>query len=279
MHTRVSIFLIVIAFAIVLSGCPSTQQTQTPPKPVAETKPTAPAKPAAKKFVLTFRIGSIDLTKGTGFKIERSHLEEMAAFAKREALDVVTMQGVARYPGLTTRVDIVETFAAISNMAPAFGENTTISGRQTGNAIFTRFPIISRTNTPFQGLHSTGFESALQATVDFGESQIVLVSTELPTGVPRNEILSCLSSLEQFRSYYISNPIFVAGNLPKDEMAKQFAMFKGVNPQGAATAPRIWYSAPVGSGIAPGMTIEVIEENTRPSPLGVATVAEFGLYK
>ena len=265
------LLLTISVVSIFLMGCPGTQQTQAPPKPVIETKPPAPEKPAAKKLVLSFAIGSIDLTKGTGFRIERPHLEEMAAFAKKEGLDVVAMQGVARYPELKSRVDIVETFAAAANMAPAFGENSTISGRQTGNAIFTKFPIISQTNTPFTGISSTNFESALQATVDFGEQQIVIVSAELPQNAPRNDLATCLSALDQFRTMYLTNPIVAAGNFPHDDLAKQFAQFTKINPQGPAGAPRIWFSA------SDSMT--VLHETIVQSPLGPATVAHLGLYR
>lgn len=269
--TRTTIrWLAVAAFCLGITGCP--QAPQSPATRNEQPSPVAP-KPAHKPSApeITFKVASIDLTRGTGFKIERQHIDKLNDLLRADSIDILSIQEVSRYPGVTTRIDIVNELANASGMAQAFGETGTFSGRQTGNAIFSRYPIISQSSTQYTGIKSVNFEAVLQAVIDLGTKQVVMVSTELPANAPRNDIISCMQVLDGFRSYYINDPIIVAGNLPRDDVARQFAQFRGINPQGPAAAPRIWYSPPE--------NIKAVSEKTEQSPLGVMTVAEIGLYK
>src|SRR4051812_25415104 len=123
--------LLALALLWGCSPAPQTVKKQTPPPAPAGS--TAAPKPAVPDMMV--RMASLDLTKPP-FKIEQSHIDQLAALLHKEGIDIFTIQGVSRYPGVTTRVDIVDALGRASGMRTLFEENINISGRQTGNAVF-----------------------------------------------------------------------------------------------------------------------------------------------
>ncbi len=249
-----------ITLALLFAGCPATKETakeEAPPPP-----PTLEKKPVAADLTLT--VASINLSS-VAKRIEKKDIENLAAILKKEKADIVTVQGISRYPGLSTRIDVVDEIAKAMEMRSAFGESMTLSGRQTGNAVFSAYPIRSNDNLHYQGISSVNSESALQVVIDGGSRDIVVVSTLLPEQASANDISKCVSSLTSIPRAYDGNPVIITGNTPppKSEVFKT----EQVSRNGTH---RIWYTA---EGLKPASTTSTESE------LGTIMLTQFGVYR
>ncbi len=251
-------------FILLMAGCPSTRESRKAEEP-------APAAPAAKKPRspdIVIQVASLDLSKLTK-KIERRDLDTFAALLRHEMIDVLCMQGITRYPGLSSRVDPVDGLAAGAEMRVVFGETISISGQQHGNAVFSTYPIRSSENTHYDGIRSSNFESALQAIIDCGIRDAVFVSTQLPTATPGDQA-ACVSTLGTFNDLYINKPIVISGNLPASAGVSAVAAYDPLQGSRPKDAPEIWYSNN-GSLKPLGMRVEK-------TPLGPLLILPLGIF-
>jgi endonuclease/exonuclease/phosphatase family metal-dependent hydrolase len=259
--TRIFITAIVfIILALLITGCPATKETakhEAPPPP-----PTIEKKPVAADLTLT--VASINLSS-VAKRIEKKDIENLAAILKKEKADIITVQGISRYPGLSTRIDVFEEIAKAMEMRSAFGESMTLSGRQTGNAVFSTYPIRSNDNLHYQGISSVNSESALQVVIDGGSRDIVVVSTLLPEQASANDIAKCVSSLSSIPRSYEGNPVIVTGNIPSSKSE----LFKTEQTSGSSTY-RIWHTT---EGLKSTST------TTTESGLGTILLTQFGVYR
>lgn len=258
----VPLFPLFIAVAI-LAGC------SAPPR-AAKSEIPAPPQP---KLALTLRVASIDLS-GYGKRIEKKDLERLSASLRREQIEILAVQGITRYPYVKTRVDVVSELATQMDMRHVFGESIDISGRQQGNAVFSIYPIRSNLKKEFD-VASAFTESALQASIDAGVSDFVLVSTRLPARATAQDLAKCIQTIAALQTTPAS-PFVVTGNLPpakKGSESDKFADIQSSLPDGAGKqlASRLWY--------VPGDLFRVIGAHLVKADLGTVTVAEFGLYQ
>ncbi|MFI5252409.1 MAG: hypothetical protein ACHQQQ_08270 [Bacteroidota bacterium] len=261
--------LIQILILLFLSGCGAPPEIQKKEPPPPEPKPVVKKGPVMDNII---RIGSLDLSTPRNFKIEQPHIDQIASIIAKDSLDVFTIQSVTRYPGLTSRIDIVDALTAGTGMGNIFGENITTSGRQMGNVVFSRYPAISHENTPYNKIQSLDFESALQAEIDLGTRQVVVVSTEIPRKAPPADIMICMTTLGGFRSFYNNEPVIFTGNLPYDASQRRYISCEEANIPPAAFTPRIWYATE-------RTTMKLLRSKTVQTMVGVMSIAEFGLMR
>jgi len=114
---------------------------------------------------ITIQIASINLAN-LKKRIERKNIIELVKILQSEQVDILAVQGISRYPGIASRVDFVNELSAKTEWRNIFGEMLNISGRQTGNAIFSAYPVLSHQNISWARVKSAYFDAALQATVD-----------------------------------------------------------------------------------------------------------------
>ncbi|HZY10952.1 MAG TPA: hypothetical protein VFF29_07335, partial [Bacteroidota bacterium] len=105
-----------------------------PPKTVVKEEPSPPIKKIIEPDII-IQVGSLDLSKH-GKRIEGEDIEKMATTLIREKIDIFAVQGILRYPDLQTRIDFVNELSRQADLRQVFGETHTISGRQSGHAIF-----------------------------------------------------------------------------------------------------------------------------------------------
>lgn len=263
----------------IFAGCPAPREAQKEEQPTpTEKKPIVPA--------IEIRVASIDLSKYQK-KIERDDVQQFAIRLKRDSIDILTVQGITRYPELTTRVDFVDELATRTEMRKAFGETISISGRQNGNAVFSAYPIHSSENTPYDNLHSTKPEAALQAVIDCGVRDIVLISTQLPEKASTEDQSTVVNRLASFNNFYINRPIIMTGNLPRSDALRSMAQFdvvklirqkdgqrSGQSRDGqvqSGDTPRIWYSM--------NETLRLLDAKIESTVFGPMVVAEFGVFR
>jgi hypothetical protein len=263
MLKRAFFFLLV---ALVGAGCPSTREV---PKKRPEQPLAAPAmkKPPAPGIIVRF--ASLDISKFPR-KIEAPDIERLAAALWKDTVEIFALQGITRYPELKNRIDILQELAARAEMRSTFGETIFLSGHLGGNAVFSSFPIRSSENTHYDRIRSTNFEAALQALIDCGMRDVLVVSTQIPEKASDEDQSICSSTLASFSNLYFNNPVIIAGNLPRAEAVRAMAQYNEPPGTKPADAPRIWFS---GDGSLKLLGIRY--ENTA---LGRMAVAEFGIF-
>ncbi len=256
--------ILLILVVLTAGGCPS-------PPPVREA-PAAPPPAAVKKERMpdvSVLVGSLDISKYRG-KIQQDDVRKLAAILQRDSIDILAMEGITRYPDIPDRVDIVKSLTAASGMRSSFGETMTLSGRQSGNAVFSMYPIRSTENTPYERLRSTKLEAAFQAIIDCGTKDLVIVSTLIPENPSPEDQAVVGDVLGTFRSFYIGHPIVVTGNLPASSSMRSIAVYDDAEPIADRTAPRMWLS---GKDVLRLLGMRVIK-----TPFGPVTLARIGIF-
>lgn len=251
-------YLLILFFSLFLFwGCPST-----PPKTEKETR----------RSELSLQIASIDLAQFNK-RIERKHVTDLAKVLKREQIEVLAVQGIARYPGVSTRTDFVNELTKQTDWRNVFGEMVNASGRQTGNAIFSSYPILSHHNETFERIKSANFDAAIQATIDAGVRSMVVVSTQMPEKATPEEQESCLKTIAALNPDKTNPLTVIAGNLPPSAALRSINMFAEVPPHKSSksNASKVWYTANSG--------LELITTRIIDTELGTLVIVQLGLFR
>jgi endonuclease/exonuclease/phosphatase family metal-dependent hydrolase len=252
-----------IAAAILISGCsaPTTDKSAT--------------KTGPKEPDLTLQVASLNLS-GFNKRFEKSEINKFSKLLKKEQVDVLSVQNITRYPGVESRVDFVNELVARSEMRYSFGEMVNSSGRQSGNGIFSLFPMRNTHNDAFDGVQSATFEAALQASVDGGVRDVIVVSTTLPPKAPESDQSACLRTIASKSVALPGQPMIVTGNLPESDGVKEKKSYdevsgstKKANERDPHT--RIWYSKDGSLNLLGTRTVE--------TEFGPMVVAQFGLFR
>jgi endonuclease/exonuclease/phosphatase family metal-dependent hydrolase len=236
------------------------------------TPPKAEKEALAKKPEITIQIASINLAN-LNKRIEQNNINELIKILKSEQIEIFAVQGISRYPGIATRVDLINELSAKTDWRNVFGEMLNISGRQTGNAIFSIYPILSHQNFSWDKVISTSFEAALQATVDAGAHHLTVVSTQLPLKATTSEQAQCSKLIATLNPDTTNQLTIVAGNMPTDEIIRTTNAFAEVplHESAKGTKSRIWYSA--------SSSLQLLTSRSRETELGTLVIAQFGLLR
>jgi hypothetical protein len=236
----------------------------TPPKAEKEAVPKQPE--------ITIQVASINLAN-LKKRIDRNNIIELAKILKSEQVEVLAVQGISRYPGISARVDFVNELSVKTDWYNVFGEMLNISGKQTGNAIFSVYPILSHQNISWERIITTSFDAALQATIDAGARSLTFVSTQLPPKATAKEQAQCSKLIAAMNSDTNDQLAIVAGNMPTDEIictANSFAAVPSLE-SAKSTISRIWYSA--------NTSIQLLASRSVATELGTLVIAQFGLTR
>jgi endonuclease/exonuclease/phosphatase family metal-dependent hydrolase len=251
------IFLPLIPISLFLCGCASSSKID---KSLTERKPR-----------ITIQIGSLDLTN-LNKRIEQKHIVELAKILKHEQVEVLTVQGISRYPGVAARVDLVDELSRQTDWRNEFGEMLNISGRQTGNVVFSAYPITSHQTIAFEKIISRSFETSLETIIDAGAYPLNVISTQLPAKATAEERLQCVKLITTLNADRTDPPIIITGNLPPLETVDRTSLFTEAHNLKLAktTVPKIWYTA--------NASFQLLSSRTVETELGTILIAQFGLY-
>jgi len=264
-----SITICILTFTF--TGCPPKEIKREEPKPappVTEFKKTGSAD-------MFFRVANLDL-KRYSKKIEKKDIERFAATMKKEKVDMLAVQTIVRYPGLSSRIDVYDELGKSTGMYDEFGETISLSGRQTGNAIFSTYPIHGNENIAYTELKSLDFEAALLASIDAGTRSVLVTSTRIPATATETEALSCLKAIVKRKQTYADAPLIILGNIihPKSQQAVEdlhepleYNEVKWEQGDESGTFP-FWFSAG---------DLQVVKSNVVNTDLGLSLVVEFKL--
>lgn len=261
---RLFSFLFVSCFIVLLTGCSGPSQT------VRESAGAATPQP---KLATTVRVATIDFFN-LKRRLEKKDIERFAEAVKKEQVEVLAVQGIARYPNVKTRIDFVEEFPARADMRRVFGETIDMSGQQRVNAVFSIYPIQWSNKKEFD-VPSAFYESALQVSIDAGVKDVIIVSTRLPEKVTSKDLATCVQLIADLQTN-VDKPFIVTGNLPPLNKVKAPESFADIQSSLSADAAktvtsRLWY--------AKGDMFRPVSARTVKTDLGVMTVVEFGLYQ
>ena len=263
--TRALYVLFLLVASALLTGCPGR-----PGEVRKEAPPPAPPAPAAKKPPvpeITVRVAALDVG-GLSRKVEKKDIQQLWAVLKAEQVDILAVGGIVRYPGVSSRTDLVDELASQTQMQKVFGETATVSGRQTGNAVFTLLPVRSQSTWQYERLESVEFASALQAVIDCGPRNLVVVSTHLPASPSDGDRRHAASTLSDIRLAYQNDPLIVAGNLGDGRPGGGYTPVDGAQ---GASAPRLWYTS--------NGSMKLFDAGSRETALGTVVVASFGIFR
>lgn len=241
-------FLMILFTVFYFIGCPSPKPIKTIPTP-------GPSPEPPETFTIT--IGSIDISNGKK-KIEINDIKKFTQVIKKDSLDILTIQGMTRYPGLKNRIDIFNELTKSTEMISVFGETMTLSGRQSGNCIFSNYPIKSHESITYEKISSTRFEGALHTIIDCGERELVVISTQLPEKMTSRDKAIILSAIGSLQISYDNRPIFICGNLLNIQSSNLLLTYKSVEQENLPI--KCWYS---NNG-----TVEIIKSNILQTTLG-----------
>jgi hypothetical protein len=206
-------------------------------------------------------------------RIEKKNIDDLVKTLKNEKVEVLAVQELTRYPGVSTRVDFVNEFSKQSEWGSAFGEMANLSGKQTGNVVFSFYPIVSYHNQTFDKIQSAHFEAALEAMVDAGVHTITVVSAQLPNGSSADEHAECIKLINTSASGKSNPLIIIAGNLPSSDRIRKANSLNEVKStiSGKGTVPKIWYSADA--------SLQLLNSRIVETELGRLIIAELGIFK
>jgi len=206
-------------------------------------------------------------------RIEDKYIVDLAKILKREQVEVLAVQGISRYPGLTSRVDFVKALSEKTDWRNAFGEMMNISGHQTGNAVFSSYPIISQHNQTFDHLRTTDFEAGLQATIDAGIRPLVVVSMQMPVKATREEKVRCMQLIALPNSGKSNSTMVIMGNLSSSGAVRALSSFTEVPQSESArgTIPTILYSA--------NASFQLLASHVAETKLGNLIIAQLGIFR
>ncbi len=254
---------LVIAAVTLVAGCSAPTTDKSSPKT------------ASKEPDLTLQVASLNLS-GFNKRFEKNEISKFSRLLKKEQVDVLSVQNITRYPGVESRVDFVNELVARSEMRYSFGEMVNSSGRQSGNGIFSLFPMRNTHNDAFDGVRSATFEAALQASVDGGVKDVIVVSTTLPPKAPESDQSECLHAITSKSVALPGQPMIVTGNLPSSVDIKEKSSYvevaesaKKENEKDPHT--RIWFSKE-GS-------LKLLGTRTVETEFGPMVIAQFGLFR
>jgi hypothetical protein len=250
--------LVLLTVLVYLQGC------TTPPKTETESIPSKPE--------ITIQIASINLAPFNK-RLEQKYITELSTILKNEQIEVLAVQGISRYPGIAARVDFVKELSAKTEWRNVFGEMMNISGKQTGNAVFTVYPILSHENFSWEKVITKSFDAAVRATIDAGARSLTVVSTQLPAKATANEQAQCSTLIASMNADTVNQPTIVAGNLPAEKNVRAAHSFAEVPllQSSKGSTSRIWYSE--------NTTIQLLGSRSVETELGTLVIAQFGLSR
>lgn len=131
----------------------------------------APQRPAPPLRIMTFNIHHGEGMDG------RLDLDRIAKVITEAKADIVGLQEVDRGVERTQRRDTLKELADLTGMRLAFGKNIDLQGGDYGNALLTRFPIVSEGNRHLELIGGGEQRGVLQTVLDVDGRRVLVLTT------------------------------------------------------------------------------------------------------
>ena len=180
----------VAALVALLCGCASNSE---------------PAKPT------TFRVMTYNIHHGEGLdgKVE---LRRIAKLIRHEGADIVALQEVDKGVERTRQRDLAAELATLTGLTCVFSNNFNFQGGQYGNAVLTRFPVLTATNLHYQMLRPNEQRGLLQLLLEIHGRRLVFMTTHIDYRPDDAERLMNIEQIGQVAKPYADQPVIVSGD-------------------------------------------------------------------
>lgn len=178
----------------------------------------ASLRPPAALRVMTYNIHH---GEGLDGKVD---LERIARLINDNKADLVALQEVDRNTGRTQRRDMPAELAKLTGMQQAFGGNLPLEGGDYGNAILSRFPILSVANHHLPKIVPGEQRGILETKVQVGERDITFCSIHLDHRRPEEDRLASVAKVRELLSS--RRPLIVAGDFNAIPASETYARTK-----------------------------------------------------
>lgn len=157
--------------------------------------------PDPQPRVTNFRVMTYNIHHGEGLdgKVDVARIAEVI---KRERADVVALQEVDKGVARTQRRDLPMELAALSGMRCVFSNNFNYQGGEYGNAVLTRFPVLSSTNLHYTMLRTNEQRGLLQLRLEVGGRELIFMNTHIDFRGDDSERLLNVSQIQDVARGY-----------------------------------------------------------------------------
>ncbi len=139
-------------------------------------------------------------------------LQRIADLIKSHNADFVGLQEVDRGVERTSKIDIIDSLAKLTGMYYSFYKNINYQGGEYGNAILSRYKIISDTNLHFNMIREGEQRGLLQIKVEINSDTVIFMNTHIDYREDDTERLLNAEELIQTSLKYNNYPIIVCGD-------------------------------------------------------------------
>ena len=170
-----------------------------------------PAIGSAQESNATFRVMTYNIHHGEGLD-GKVDLQRIADLIKREKADIVALQEVDKGVTRTARRDLPGEFAALTGMTCVFSNNYHFEGGEYGNAVLTRFPVVSWTNSHYRMLRPGEQRGILQLTLKVAGRDLVFFDTHIDYRGDDAERLINVDQINTLLPLYAGKPLLMCGD-------------------------------------------------------------------
>ncbi|MCP5522640.1 MAG: endonuclease/exonuclease/phosphatase family protein [Verrucomicrobiales bacterium] len=140
-------------------------------------------------------------------------LPRIAEVIKAQAPDLVALQEVDKGVARTDRVDTPAELARLTGMTALFHNNYAYQGGEYGNAILSRFPVVSESNTHLKMLREGEQRGVLQAVVELpGGRHLLFAATHIDYRRDDAERLQNIQEFKGLLGQYPALPFILCGD-------------------------------------------------------------------
>jgi len=159
----------------------------------------------------TFRVMTFNIHHGEGGD-GKVDLARIAALVEREHVDLVALQEVDKGVQRTARRDLPAELATLTGMTCVFSNNFHYQGGEYGNAVLTRFPVLSATNLHYQMLQTNEQRGLLQLCLNVQGQKLVFMNTHIDFRRDDTERLLNVREIQSVMARYAGIPTVLCGD-------------------------------------------------------------------
>lgn len=159
----------------------------------------------------TLRILTYNIHHGEGLdgKVDLIRISELITNLQA---DIVCLNEVDKGVARTKGRDLTAELAALTRMTGVFSNNYHYQGGEYGNAILSRYPVISSRNTHFKMLRPGEQRGILQVRIDAGGREVVFMATHIDYRPDDTERLMNVDEIFGLLAGYQGKTVIVAGD-------------------------------------------------------------------
>jgi endonuclease/exonuclease/phosphatase family metal-dependent hydrolase len=172
-----------------------------------------------------FRVMTYNIHHGEGLD-GKVDLVRIAELIKRERADIVALQEVDKGVARTQQRDIAGELAKLTGMTGVFSNNFHYQGGEYGNAVLTRFPVLTTRNTHYQMLRTNEQRGLLELTLNVKGRELGFLDTHLDFRHDDAERLLNLIKIREVVNAHAGQPVILCGDFNDAPTSRTYSRLK-----------------------------------------------------